>query len=100
MYGPPPNGEYELFDSRKGFERLMTEFTNHIHGRYALSFEPEDPSPGLHHLRVRLAAGGGKRSGAHDGAHSVCFSTVVSSIEPRQEWQRRRHPRSDFRDLV
>lgn len=51
-------GEYELFDSRKAFERLMTEFTNHIHERYALSFEPEDPRPGLHQLRVRLAGDG------------------------------------------
>ena len=51
-------GEYELFASRKAFERLMTEFTNHIHGRYALSFEPEDPRPGLHQLRIRLAGGG------------------------------------------
>jgi VWFA-related protein len=48
-------GEYQLFATRKAFEHLVTEFTNHIHARYALSFQPEDPRPGLHRLRVRLA---------------------------------------------
>ncbi len=36
----------------------MTEFTNHIYERYALSFEPEDPRPGLHQVPVRLAGDG------------------------------------------
>jgi len=54
-------GEYELFTSRKGFERLMTEFTNHLHSRYLLSFEPKDPHPGLHAIRVQLKDPG-KRS--------------------------------------
>ena len=31
-------GEYEMFSSRKSFERLMTEFTNHLHSRYLLRF--------------------------------------------------------------
>ena len=47
-------GEYELFTSRKSFERFMTEFTNHLHNRYLLRFEPKNPSPGLHEVRVRL----------------------------------------------
>jgi VWFA-related protein len=47
-------GEYELFSSRKSFERLMTDFTNHLHSRYLLSFEPKDPHPGLHAIRVQL----------------------------------------------
>jgi VWFA-related protein len=47
-------GEYELFKSHKGFELLMMEFTNHLHNRYLLSFEPKDPHPGLHKVRVRL----------------------------------------------
>jgi VWFA-related protein len=47
-------GEYELFSSRKTFERLMTDFTNHLHSRYLLSFEPKDPHPGLHEIRVQL----------------------------------------------
>jgi VWFA-related protein len=47
-------GEYELFKTRKGFETLMNDFDNHLHSRYLLSFEPKDPKPGLHQLRVRL----------------------------------------------
>lgn len=47
-------GEYEMFASRRSFERLMTDFTNHLHSRYLLSFEPKNPHPGLHQLRVRL----------------------------------------------
>jgi VWFA-related protein len=51
-------GEYELFASRKAFERLMTDFTNHLQSRYLLSFQPKDPRPGLHQIRVRLRAPG------------------------------------------
>ena len=47
-------GEYEMFSSLKSFERRMTEFTNHLHSRYLLSFEPQGPHPGLHEIRVRL----------------------------------------------
>ncbi|HEV3208447.1 MAG TPA: VWA domain-containing protein [Terriglobales bacterium] len=47
-------GEYELFESRKRFETRMMDFTNHLHNRYMLSFEPKNPKPGLHHIRVRL----------------------------------------------
>jgi VWFA-related protein len=47
-------GEYELFSSRKNFERLMTDFTNHLQSRYLLSFEPKNPHAGLHEIRVRL----------------------------------------------
>ena len=47
-------GEYELFATRKGFETDMTSFANHLHSRYLLSFEPKDPHPGLHRIRVRL----------------------------------------------
>jgi VWFA-related protein len=48
-------GEYELFTSHKGFESRMVEFANHLNNRYLLSFEPKDPHPGLHKIRVRLA---------------------------------------------
>jgi len=51
-------GEYEMFASRKSFERLMTGFTNHLHSRYLLSFEPKSPHPGLHEIRVRLRTSG------------------------------------------
>ncbi len=47
-------GEYELFTSRKSFERLMTDFANHLHNRYLLRFQPKNPHPGLHEVRVRL----------------------------------------------
>ena len=53
-------GEYELFATRKKFEARMTDFTNHVHSRYVLSFAPKSPHPGLHQVRVRLknSAGG------------------------------------------
>jgi VWFA-related protein len=47
-------GEYELFATRKKFEVRMTDFTNHLHSRYLLSFAPKSPHPGLHQIRVRL----------------------------------------------
>ena len=47
-------GEYELFATRKIFESDMISFANHLHSRYLLSFEPKDPHPGLHRIRVRL----------------------------------------------
>jgi len=47
-------GEYELSNTRKGFETDMTSFANHLHSRYLLSFEPKHPHPGLHQIRVRL----------------------------------------------
>ena len=47
-------GEYELFNTRKGFETDLTSFANHLHSRYRLSFEPKHPHPGLHQIRVRL----------------------------------------------
>lgn len=49
-------GEYELFATRKKFEVRMNDFTNHLHGRYLLSFAPKSPHPGLHQIRVRLRA--------------------------------------------
>jgi VWFA-related protein len=47
-------GEYELFATRKSFESDMIRFANHLHSRYRLSFEPKNPHPGLHRIRVRL----------------------------------------------
>ena len=32
----------------------MTDFTNHLHSRYLLRFEPKNPRPGMHQVRVRL----------------------------------------------
>jgi VWFA-related protein len=50
-------GEYQLFLSRNGFEDHLIDFANHLHNRYELSFEPKDPHPGLHQIRVRLRDG-------------------------------------------
>jgi hypothetical protein len=47
-------GEYALFESRKRFESRMIDFTNHLHSRYLLSFQPNDPHPGMHRIRVKL----------------------------------------------
>jgi VWFA-related protein len=47
-------GEHASFESQNGFETRLIDFTNHLHSRYLLSFQPRDPHPGLHELRVRL----------------------------------------------
>jgi hypothetical protein len=60
-------GEYELFSSRKGFETRMNSFSNHLHNRYLLSFEPKNPHPGLHRIRVRLKV--------RDQAETILFRT-------------------------
>jgi VWFA-related protein len=51
-------GEYSVFTSSKSFEKFMTDFTNHLHSRYLLRFEPRKPHPGLHDVRVRLRGHG------------------------------------------
>ena len=50
-------GEYDLFTSQKSFERFMAEFANHLHSRYLLRFQPRNPRPGLHQVRVKLRQG-------------------------------------------
>jgi VWFA-related protein len=47
-------GEYVNFSSRKAFETQLVDFTNHLHSRYVLSFEPQRPHPGLHRIELRL----------------------------------------------
>jgi len=47
-------GEYESFATKSSFEDDLIGFANHLHARYALSFEPKDPHAGLHQIRVRL----------------------------------------------
>lgn len=47
-------GEYELFASEKTFENHVIDFTNHLHSRYVLTFQPKQPHPGLHELSVRV----------------------------------------------
>lgn len=53
-------GEYELFTTRNVFETDLTTFSNHLNSRYQLSFEPNDPKPGLHQIRVELRDPGKK----------------------------------------
>ena len=55
-------GEYQLFLSRNGFEDHLINFANHLHNRYELSFEPKNPHPGLHRIRVRLRDDIGNKS--------------------------------------
>ena len=50
-------GEYQLFATKKKFDLRMTDFTNHLHSRYLLSFAPKSPRPGLHQIRVKLKGG-------------------------------------------
>jgi hypothetical protein len=47
-------GEYEMFSSGKAFDAQMTNFSNHLHSRYLLSFQPSRPHPGLHKLRAKI----------------------------------------------
>ena len=47
-------GEYELFASRTSFEDHLFDFTNRLHSRYVLSFQPKEPHAGLHRINVRL----------------------------------------------
>jgi len=47
-------GEYRMFHTQKTFEADMIDLANNVHSRYALSFEPKNPHPGLHQIRVRL----------------------------------------------
>ena len=51
-------GEYATYATRDAFETNLVAFANHLHSRYLLSFQPEEPHPGLHTLRVRLKKAG------------------------------------------
>ena len=47
-------GEYEMFSSANAFDAQINNFSNHLHSRYLLSFQPAKPHPGLHQLTVRV----------------------------------------------
>jgi VWFA-related protein len=70
-------GEYEQFATRNGFEDDLIAFTNHLHARYELSFEPKNPHPGLHQIRVRL------RNPIKDA--SVLYRTTYWAESPRDQ---------------
>lgn len=48
-------GEYAPFTRERGFEDRVAEVASHARNRYILSFHPQDPTPGLHTLKVSLA---------------------------------------------
>jgi len=50
-------GEYTHFGRDQRFQMDVVELANHTFNRYLLSFQPNDPKPGLHHLDVRLNDG-------------------------------------------
>jgi VWFA-related protein len=47
-------GEFFRFDSQKNFEDHVSDAANHLHNRYSLFFQPNDPGPGFHSLRVEV----------------------------------------------
>lgn len=48
-------GEYLRFNNGKGLDGRIGMLANQVHNRYMLSFQPENPAPGLHVLNVALA---------------------------------------------
>lgn len=47
-------GRYLRFNHGKQFDAELGELANQVHNRYVLSFQPPDPAPGFHQLRVTL----------------------------------------------
>ncbi len=47
-------GQYLRFNSGKQLDNEMGMLANQVHNRYILSFQPSDPTPGLHVLTVNL----------------------------------------------
>ena len=47
-------GEDGKFKDKTTFDATFASITNGIRGRYLLSFQPKQPKPGLHSIRVRL----------------------------------------------
>ena len=86
-------GEYRFFESRKRFRSHILDFTNHLHSRYMLSFQPKDPAPGLHQIRVRLAAPG---DSAVLARRNYWASGGLDSEDSRSEfagtWQKQNQP--------
>lgn len=47
-------GQYLRFNQGKQLDRDLGMLANQVHNRYVLSFQPSDPTPGLHQLNVSL----------------------------------------------
>jgi hypothetical protein len=48
-------GDLYMFDSTRGLEQAFMNVSNHIPNRYLLSFQPQNPHPGLHAISLHLA---------------------------------------------
>ncbi len=48
-------GRYLRFNHGKQFDAELGQLANQVHNRYVLSFQPPDPAPGFHQLRVTLS---------------------------------------------
>lgn len=49
-------GEYFKLGNQKSLERTLQTISNHIPNRYVLTFQPQNPHPGLHVLDLKLPA--------------------------------------------
>ena len=47
-------GEYYRMSDSRSMERGLVAIGNHLPNRYLLSFQPDDPHPGLHQLTLKL----------------------------------------------
>jgi hypothetical protein len=47
-------GEYFKLGNQKSLERTFQTISNHIPNRYILTFQPQQPHPGLHILSVQV----------------------------------------------
>jgi hypothetical protein len=47
-------GEYATFTNKRVFDKRMDTLAGDDHNRYLLSFQPVNPKPGLHAIKVRL----------------------------------------------
>jgi hypothetical protein len=54
-------GEYMTFTRDKAFEANVLEAAKEARNRYLITFNPSDPTPGLHSIRVRTAQDLGAR---------------------------------------
>lgn len=57
-------GEYAPFTREKTLESSVRQFAGDALDRYAITFHPTDPTPGLHTLQLKLAAGPTRQYGA------------------------------------
>ena len=75
-------GEYRTFHTQKTFETDLIDFANNLHSRYALSFEPKSPHPGLHQIQVRLADPSKKASLLYRNSYWVQGEEDIPKVEP------------------